>query len=159
MICLQISIFELLNTTSWCCKTREHLLWFAYKLVSLNYWIQQFKKPPKFIIVVICLQISIFELLNTTVINSQRWTIMLWFAYKLVSLNYWIQLSLKSNSLDIVVICLQISIFELLNTTSQRKANQMNLLWFAYKLVSLNYWIQHLHVGIPLLVGCDLLTN
>ena len=61
--------------------------------------------------------------------------------------------------LQTVVICLQISIFELLNTTRAAKTKIVNSLWFAYKLVSLNYWIQ-----LPFKVsdskeGCDLLTN
>ena len=117
VICLQISIFELLNTTNAVTAARTLRLWFAYKLVSLNYWIQR------------------------QAYNGD--TGLLWFAYKLVSLNYWIQLWTGVTFPSAVVICLQISIFELLNTTRIFILYIGILLWFAYKLVSLNYWIQH----------------
>ena len=93
------------------------MLWFAYKLVSLSYWIQPVEVTRSNAFVVICLQISIFELLNTTgaCLNGCRYT---------------------------VVICLQISIFELLNTTGHLYQYIETELWFAYKLVSLSYWIQ-----------------
>ena len=117
-------------------------MWFAYKLVSLNYWIQLSLNYNYLIYVVICLQISIFELLNTTARRSAKDACLLWFAYKLVSLNYWIQPAKAYLRGKIVVICLQISIFELLNTTLRSFETSEGLLWFAYKLVSLNYWIQ-----------------
>ena len=142
MICLQISIFELLNTTEALAPASPPQLWFAYKLVSLNYWIQRNDGYSFTNFVVICLQISIFELLNTTRCGTIRTSASLWFAYKLVSLNYWIQLLVSYRSLMAVVICLQISIFELLNTTRLTDFQATDPLWFAYKLVSLNYWIQ-----------------
>ena len=43
-----------------------------------------------------------------------------------------------------VVICFQISIFEPLETTSIMKVKDDVPLWFAFKLVSLNHWKQHL---------------
>ena len=159
MICLQISIFELLNTTFKGISSTLELLWFAYKLVSLNYWIQHQLQRCITGAVVICLQISIFELLNTTWICAYWMYLLLWFAYKLVSLNYWIQLILISWNFWIVVICLQISIFELLNTTFFIHTLYIGGLWFAYKLVSLNYWIQPDLVFLSASGGCDLLTN
>ena len=70
VICLQISIFELLNTTIATVRIEWEELWFAYKLVSLNYWIQQADGTAWRGGVVICLQISIFELLNTTPLDK-----------------------------------------------------------------------------------------
>ena len=58
-----------------------------------------------------------------------------------------------------VVICLQISIFELLNTTSYNWLRIQLTLWFAYKLVSLNYWIQLQIIDVDAVDSCDLLTN
>ena len=55
--------------------------------------------------------------MNNTVCPLISLRILLWFAYKLVSLNYWIQLHIGLFVAVLVVICLQISIFELLNTT------------------------------------------
>ena len=83
----------------------------------------------------------------------------MWFAYKLVSLNYWIQQTGNLDWRTAVVICLQISIFELLNTTAHQYAVLISALWFAYKLVSLNYWIQHAADWTGAVLGCDLLTN
>ena len=41
------------------------MLWFAFKLVSLNHWKQLSKQQIEAIEVVICFQISIFEPLET----------------------------------------------------------------------------------------------
>ena len=65
VICFQISIFEPLNTAHNYSEAAEAELWFAFKLVSLNHWIQR-KSPVRAAVrVVICFQISIFEPLNT----------------------------------------------------------------------------------------------
>ena len=97
--------------------------------------------------VVICFQISIFEPLETT--SRERWDsgVMLWFAFKLVSLNHWKQLTNFVASNNKVVICFQISIFEPLETTKQKHYDTDNRLWFAFKLVSLNHWKQQ-EIGI-----------
>ena len=42
----------------------------------------------------------------------------------------------------LVVICFQISIFEPLETTGEDPYAQIEQLWFAFKLVSLNHWKQ-----------------
>ena len=117
VICFQISIFEPLETTS-----RERwdsgvMLWFAFKLVSLNHWKQQKSKHPIHQLVVICFQISIFEPLETTLPVNNWMYKQLWFAFKLVSLNHWKQLQINLSRLGCVVICFQISIFEPLETT------------------------------------------
>ena len=160
MICFQISIFEPLETTR-PYRWREHFaLWFAFKLVSLNHW----KQPVAWYAdrglgcdllsnlylwtignnsymayvmdeyVVICFQISIFEPLETTWGWFVCCTGMLWFAFKLVSLNHW----------------------------KQREAELkygFHRLWFAFKLVSLNHWKQRFREVLRLDRGCDLLSN
>ena len=123
MICFQISIFEPLETTGDRDKMNVDLLWFAFKLVSLNHWKQLNRYYYLKQYVVICFQISIFEPLETTVLNSKGTVISLWFAFKLVSLNHWKQLAKSKGNTNNVVICFQISIFEPLETTisSNRK--------------------------------------
>ena len=142
MICFQISIFEPLETTRPRYASVSTSLWFAFKLVSLNHWKQPDWRFGERKTVVICFQISIFEPLETTgtfkEISFQR----LWFAFKLVSLNHWKQLSITITSTVYVVICFQISIFEPLETTWRRKRIVVDSLWFAFKLVSLNHWKQ-----------------
>ena len=95
------------------------LLWFAFKFVSLNYWKQLPPIVQLELKVVICFQICIFELLKTTPLMSLMSIIMLWFAFKFVSLNYWKQPCSWTYPLVHVVICFQICIFELLKTTKQ----------------------------------------
>ena len=43
-----------------------------------------------------------------------------------------------------VVICFQISIFEPLETTIDNHIAELESLWFAFKLVSLNHWKQRI---------------
>ena len=142
VICFQISIFEPLETTpTWKVHCVE-LLWFAFKLVSLNHWKQLwdvlvFSSP-----VVICFQISIFEPLETTREPLAGTSSQLWFAFKLVSLNHWKQLLKLWKKDNNVVICFQISIFEPLETTRKLRESMSKKLWFAFKLVSLNHWKQ-----------------
>ena len=67
--------------------------------------------------VVICFQISIFEPLETTILDENEPLTELWFAFKLVSLNHWKQQGMIEMTEKGVVICFQISIFEPLETT------------------------------------------
>ena len=134
-------------------------LWFAFKLVSLNHWKQPKQTTILFLIVVICFQISIFEPLETTEIIIDLLISQLWFAFKLVSLNHWKQLRDKVISVSSVVICFQISIFEPLETTAWQWREITQLLWFAFKLVSLNHWKQPAPVWAAEPDSCDLLSN
>ena len=159
VICFQISIFEPLETTPTCFTFRALALWFAFKLVSLNHWKQLCKDYDGKHEVVICFQISIFEPLETTSTDSMSCKTMLWFAFKLVSLNHWKQRKYRPSCNAPVVICFQISIFEPLETTQLVCNGARRKLWFAFKLVSLNHWKQP-HVDLPTVgVRCDLLSN
>ena len=159
MICFQISIFEPLETTNPSRVTAQHELWFAFKLVSLNHWKQRKYQHQQRNQVVICFQISIFEPLETTIADVLRECHKLWFAFKLVSLNHWKQLKSLWRTLFSVVICFQISIFEPLETTGSCPTVAEYLLWFAFKLVSLNHWKQQRGcISFPY-DRCDLLSN
>ena len=138
---------------------RSIKLWFAFKLVSLNHWIQRHRRSTRLNAVVICFQISIFEPLNTARHRRSTWLYTLWFAFKLVSLNHWIQLSVILSYCITVVICFQISIFEPLNTANEMQYQKKKRLWFAFKLVSLNHWIQHKFLFASERESCDLLSN
>ena len=145
MICFQISIFEPLETTVWQTENAIIQLWFAFKLVSLNHWKQRNWYDKKIFLVVICFQISIFEPLETTKHYIRSQGLVLWFAFKLVSLNHWKQQIFSSTNRKSVVICFQISIFEPLETTAVVGGSRWRSLWFAFKLVSLNHWKQRYH--------------
>ena len=159
VICFQISIFEPLETTK--CQFLRNLetLWFAFKLVSLNHWKQHCDAYYMLTAVVICFQISIFEPLETTKPTILRRTRTLWFAFKLVSLNHWKQPPIPAGVIASVVICFQISIFEPLETTSDCIRGFADMLWFAFKLVSLNHWKQRNRKKANNNTGCDLLSN
>ena len=134
-------------------------MWFAFKLVSLNHWIQRHYGQSIFAQVVICFQISIFEPLNTARSVAEICLSRLWFAFKLVSLNHWIQQKVFIPSSISVVICFQISIFEPLNTAPASDRRWRCALWFAFKLVSLNHWIQPASLSSVPSFCCDLLSN
>ena len=159
MICFQISIFEPLETTTTIMSPRNIPLWFAFKLVSLNHWKQPHEIIFRIVCVVICFQISIFEPLETTPCFSPGMLKVLWFAFKLVSLNHWKQHNGRRNFINRVVICFQISIFEPLETTYGENIQSWYRLWFAFKLVSLNHWKQLSSQIRSLLSSCDLLSN
>ena len=142
MICFQISIFEPLETTMRPLGAGVPVLWFAFKLVSLNHWKQRKRNRIHLHGVVICFQISIFEPLETTQGNRAIQHLRLWFAFKLVSLNHWKQPRSTGGFGRKVVICFQISIFEPLETTHIWQGYAVAELWFAFKLVSLNHWKQ-----------------
>ena len=159
MICFQISIFEPLETTTVYSHYDGNRLWFAFKLVSLNHWKQRSENGCVLILVVICFQISIFEPLETTDVAFVWYPPPLWFAFKLVSLNHWKQLTAMLKCEVDVVICFQISIFEPLETTSFRSTAGSLPLWFAFKLVSLNHWKQRQSNYRHCHDSCDLLSN
>ena len=142
MICFQISIFEPLKTAHHLRIEYSNWLWFAFKLVSLNHWKQHDESYIDVKYVVICFQISIFEPLKTANMDYQAKLNELWFAFKLVSLNHWKQLSKHQEISRWVVICFQISIFEPLKTAAMEEGKDLLKLWFAFKLVSLNHWKQ-----------------
>ena len=142
MICFQISIFEPLGTIWRKYQPQAEVLWFAFKLVSLNHWEQCFSIVVLTFAVVICFQISIFEPLGTIAGNIGTSRTELWFAFKLVSLNHWEQYNSPGYLTRTVVICFQISIFEPLGTIYNRAGRWCDPLWFAFKLVSLNHWEQ-----------------
>jgi len=139
VICLQIRIFDISNTPAKGGDNIVKLLWFAYKFVSLTYQTHRFTSFTGLPVVVICLQIRIFDISNTPgsspaasgtscdlLTNSYLWHIK--HTYERVLREYLI-----------VVICLQIRIFDISNTPKSMQMTPRRLLWFAYKFVSLTY--------------------
>ena len=86
VICFQISIFVTAKTTTRQANPNPSQLWFAFKLVSLLRQKQPSWRPSKVPTVVICFQISIFVTAKTTGCLFCNLLILLWFAFKLVSL-------------------------------------------------------------------------
>ena len=143
-------------------------LWFAFKLISLSYWIQPKSHFASWL--------SSCDLLSNLYLchieySSRGFSVHirpLWFAFKLISLSYWIQQAVeegvgigscdllsnlylchieysrleKKEDLITVVICFQTYIFVILNTALLTFCALVYPLWFAFKLISLSYWIQ-----------------
>ena len=85
--------------------------------------------------------------------------IMLWIAFKFVSLHYATQLIFYLLSLTYVVNCFQICIFALCNTTLRKfDANRIQL-WIAFKFVSLHYATQQKPLIEDYNICCELLSN
>ena len=89
-----------------------------------------------------CFQISIFAVANTTKSVKFASTAVLWIAFKLVSLQLQTQHRKDGKDWPIVVNCFQISIFAVANTTLNLRVLVENMLWIAFKLVSLQLQTQ-----------------
>ena len=120
VICFHFTIFVVLETTITWDKGSAQGLWFAFILLSLSYWKQQKDALELAMIVVICFHFTIFVVLETTeesnlrrhhlvvicfhftifvVLETTPWRncpppSWLWFAFILLSLSYWKQLTL-----------------------------------------------------------------
>ena len=110
------------------------MLWFAFKLISLSYWIQP--------------------------IQHCSWAIL---SCDLLSNLYLCHIEYSDNGILIipvfVVICFQTYIFVILNTACLSLINWKPALWFAFKLISLSYWIQLIIKYCNIMTRCDLLSN
>ena len=76
------------------------LLWLAFILVSLIHWKQLSCVNTFFVLVVICFHFSIFDPLETANLKIKAIMSSLWFAFILVSLIHWKQLSRILNTFD-----------------------------------------------------------
>ena len=134
MICLKTRTFAVSQTTHAAYHLQTYLLWFAWKLVHLQYRKQLCSST--------CLSNISCDLLENSYICS-------------IANNHITNLS----DAEIVVICLKTRTFAVSQTTFKTLINHFILLWFAWKLVHLQYRKQP-----PIFLGkfnlsCDLLEN
>ena len=147
VICFHFTTFAVLETTNGPDGGRRDLLWFAFILLPLPYWKQQTSDsiPAR-----LCCDLLSFYYLcrtgNNTPIHAQPLP-PLWFAFILLPLPYWKQRTKTMKLLGYVVICFHFTTFAVLETTSFAVVSCLMLLWFAFILLPLPYWKQHL-------VGC-----
>ena len=120
VICFHFTIFVVLETTVQDLIRAKDALWFAFILLSLSYWKQLLLQETFLLYVVICFHFTIFVVLETTeesnlrrhhlvvicfhftifvVLETTPWRncpppSWLWFAFILLSLSYWKQLTL-----------------------------------------------------------------
>ena len=141
------------------------LLWFAWKIVLLQYR----KQPTVYLVlaanscdlleksyfcsiannffihylrpfvVVICLKNRTFAVSQTTRLAAVHHELMLWFAWKIVLLQYRKQLRNVHTMYIHVVICLKNRTFAVSQTTAANDNARQIELWFAWKIVLLQY--------------------
>ena len=106
----------------------------------------------------ICFHFTIFVVLETTVFEPPVTSVVLWFAFILLSLSYWKQLyrvppppPTRCDLLSFYYLC-RTGNNELLQSVAA------SLLWFAFILLSLSYWKQPYRVIGRDLESCDLLS-
>ena len=109
--------------------------------------------------VVICLKNRTFAVSQTTRTRLTRSSILLWFAWKIVLLQYHKQPVSTPWAITLVVICLKNRTFAVSQTTGVSKHLLEWLLWFAWKIVLLQYHKQPDGGDIKLYCGCDLLEK
>ena len=158
VICFHFTIFVVLETTRKNGCAIYRVLWFAFILLSLSYWKQPRWKANAVRLVVICFHFTIFVVLETTPYRRLDLFPLLWFAFILLSLSYWKQLSPYYACETTVVICFHFTIFVVLETTRKNHSIHEHGLWFAFILLSLSYWKQQDWRIPPGADSCDLLS-
>ena len=185
VICLKTRTFAVSQTTARPNSVFQRVLWFAWKLVLLQYRKQRSSEKVAEIVVVICLKTRTFAVSQTTTIRGQLDVHKLWFAWKLVLLQYRKQptevVTKYDTSCDLlensyfcsiannsragektgfkVVICLKTRTFAVSQTTLRQVYRSRFMLWFAWKLVLLQYRKQPLTIPFHQSNSCDLLEN
>ena len=149
VICFHFTIFVVLETTPWWRCPTSVQLWFAFILLSLSYWKQPVAYGLQLIYscdllsfyylcrtgnntrrrnavlhhVVICFHFTIFVVLETTHRRHFSRAHSLWFAFILLSLSYWKQLTAWHAS---SVLCCDLLSFYYLCRTGNNSANPAN---------------------------------
>ena len=119
VICLKNRTFAVSQTSSWVVNSVLLLLWFAWKIVLLQYHKHQYKKLPQ--------PVTCCDLLEKSYFCSIT-NILLWSLSPLID----------------VVICLKNRTFAVSQTSNSRNARADLALWFAWKIVLLQY---HKHLA------------
>ena len=135
------------------------MLWFAWKIVLLQYRKQQGVQAHNAGIVVICLKNRTFAVSQTTSQPLLRLPIQLWFAWKIVLLQYRKQHQRPYTYGHLVVICLKNRTFAVSQTTRWTPNGSLHPLWFAWKIVLLQYRKQPTWVILTMTIRCDLLEK
>ena len=185
VICLKNRTFAVSQTTAWCISFRHQWLWFAWKIVLLQYrkqlrawptWrprccdlleksyfcsiannVNRVNKVTR--LVVICLKNRTFAVSQTTEYILCSAIKRLWFAWKIVLLQYRKQQMVIASATKLVVICLKNRTFAVSQTTRLAASVSWYALWFAWKIVLLQYRKQLLLMGFLYKVCCDLLEK
>jgi len=159
VICLKTRTFAVSQTTPSSVAPLTPLLWFAWKLVHLQYRKQRRNFQPLQSCVVICLKTRTFAVSQTT--QNLRWKRGV--RCDLLENSYICSIANNVRPFypngDYVVICLKTRTFAVSQTTRRSVSVTEFQLWFAWKLVHLQYRKQHTHDTFLFSKSCDLLEN
>ena len=160
-------------------------LWFAWKIVLLQYHKHLQYAEINTRCVVICLKNRTFAVSQTSAYQKESYAFKLWFAWKIVLLQYHkhhicnknnsmnscdlleksyfcsitnIWLMVRNHSIK-VVICLKNRTFAVSQTSEAELLLVLGLLWFAWKIVLLQYHKHHGRLHVDQKYGCDLLEK
>ena len=157
MICFHFTIFVVLETTF------KHVLDVYCRCDLLSFYIFVVLETTVYTreilnAVVICFHFTIFVVLETTTIRRYHIIVGLWFAFILLSLSYWKQLSFYS--LFVHSCCDLLSFYYLCRTGNNWPRWRVRVwrLWFAFILLSLSYWKQRWASRTGTSLSCDLLS-
>ena len=159
VICFHFTIFVVLETTFKSFAVCYRMLWFAFILLSLSYWKQHDVRSIRAMMG--CDLLSFYYLCrtgNNPATRSQeagRSCDLLSFYYLCRTGNNITTIRSGGNA---VVICFHFTIFVVLETTRSPGSKVVLPLWFAFILLSLSYWKQHLVLLFVPAYGCDLLS-
>ena len=159
MICLKNRTFAVSQTALDAVKKGSEQLWFAWKIVLLQYHKQQSKAERWTRLVVICLKNRTFAVSQTARSQTRRIRPSLWFAWKIVLLQYHKQHPKRDLFGGFVVICLKNRTFAVSQTAPASFWVSPFELWFAWKIVLLQYHKQPNVNFLYLTLCCDLLEK
>ena len=185
VICLKNRTFAVSQTTYYPVRPACNRLWFAWKIVLLQYRkqlrltqtngqeccdlleksyfcsIANNKRTHMSVIrgVVICLKNRTFAVSQTTRILSLFPYSRLWFAWKIVLLQYRKQHGCEKQTSRKCCDLLEKSYFCSIANNSNNRVSRAEVLWFAWKIVLLQYRKQRIDVSVPVLDCCDLLEK
>ena len=184
VICFHFTIFVVLTTTSRPLSSCSRMLWFAFILLSLSYWQQLCRSvcpgnlgcdllsfyylcrtdnnkkeiTKTWPNVVICFHFTIFVVLTTTENFAIGVAVGLWFAFILLSLSYWQQLSIHAEGTELR--CDLLSFYYLCRTDNNRMAScnfRLSVVICFHFTIFVVLTTTALRAGFPRR-GCDLLS-
>ena len=159
MICLKNRTLAVSQTTYTSIVLLPRRLWFAWKIVLLQYRKQQVIGWCLWRWVVICLKNRTFAVSQTTAAICIRQATLLWFAWKIVLLQYRKQPHPKTSYVGLRCDLLEKSYFCSIANNSNQILRLLMELWFAWKIVLLQYRKQPNRGLGRKFVSCDLLEK
>ena len=135
------------------------MLWFAWKIVLLQYHKQRISANKCANFSCDLLEKSYFCSITNSALWKKATGYALWFAWKIVLLQYHKQHTFNILTLIFVVICLKNRTFAVSQTAIVPHFNKIGGLWFAWKIVLLQYHKQLLLVLDGMITRCDLLEK